>query len=529
MTAGTIAELASAKKKTRSLVIQHWIIVVFSAIMAFIFADAEEGSVILTEAYILVAFFAAVTGIGLSYHRYQWAYKASCITPFVSLLDWFPAAVIISSVVGLLLNGFEGSRVDTPFQVFVYYVVASIILFPFWFVLFRSYRRARSDSGVVELFQDSTHPFEMFIPRVSSRLKAVFLFVLLTIFLAYFPTRGGVRLIHELSKIGCTPAVALMSSFGVTNLRTYNGRTPLHYAAEGGRVYTVDFLLRHRADINARDKENNTAIILAAQGMRPFGINTHCISPGAKHKETVELLVRKGANLEYISSDGYQAVDAVFYDHFLDRKFIHLMVEHGVPLNAPADSPSLIAYAIGTNDKNEVEYMLEHGARLTPDLAFRYMSDDMLAFLVSKGISLHGRKWGASLLQYAQTEKRMQFLLKYHFSKKEITNALSPSRRKLQKYLLDAGADPNDRDGDGRTPLHWIFSYTEVDDPTYAADLIAHGADPNVCDKSGETPLHKAAKEGFPNCVRCLLEHGADPNIKNNRGKTPQDLADFKF
>jgi len=90
------------------------------------------------------------------------------------------------------------------------------------------------------------------------------------------------------------------------------------------------------------------------------------------------------------------------------------------------------------------------------------------------------------------------------------------------KKLLEEGADPNIRDGDGNTPLYFAASKgcAEV-----ARLLLEHGADPNAQDKNGETPLHVAAFNGHVDVVRLLLEHGADPTVKNKDGDTPLDLA----
>ena len=90
------------------------------------------------------------------------------------------------------------------------------------------------------------------------------------------------------------------------------------------------------------------------------------------------------------------------------------------------------------------------------------------------------------------------------------------------KKLLEEGTDPNIRDGDDNTPLHFAASKgcAEV-----ARLLLRHGADPNAQDKSGETPLHVAAYEGYVDVVRLLLEHGADPTVKDRSEYTPLDLA----
>ena len=43
--------------------------------------------------------------------------------------------------------------------------------------------------------------------------------------------------------------------------------------------------------------------------------------------------------------------------------------------------------------------------------------------------------------------------------------------------------------------------------------LLAHGADPNQLDRVGRSPLYDAVTHGREPAVRALLEGGADPNL----------------
>ena len=57
-----------------------------------------------------------------------------------------------------------------------------------------------------------------------------------------------------------------------------------------------------------------------------------------------------------------------------------------------------------------------------------------------------------------------------------------------------------------------------------AQALLDHAADPNVRDAEGLTPLHWAAARKDADLVSLLLEHGADPGLADNQGRTVLDV-----
>ena len=83
--------------------------------------------------------------------------------------------------------------------------------------------------------------------------------------------------------------------------------------------------------------------------------------------------------------------------------------------------------------------------------------------------------------------------------------------------LLQAGADPDACDGQGRTPLIEAAFGGHVD--TLSA-LLGAGADPNARDPEGWTPLMEAASKGRLDVVKLLLAAGADVNATNREGRT---------
>lgn len=82
---------------------------------------------------------------------------------------------------------------------------------------------------------------------------------------------------------------------------------------------------------------------------------------------------------------------------------------------------------------------------------------------------------------------------------------------------LNAGADPNARDGEGQMLLHRAL---ENQDPEVTALLLDAGADPNGDRSRTGTPLSSAASQGAAELVGLLLEAGADPNPPTRRWET---------
>ena len=129
--------------------------------------------------------------------------------------------------------------------------------------------------------------------------------------------------------------------------------------------------------------------------------------------------------------------------------------------------------------------------------------------------------------------------------------AAGAGHKEVVQLLLDGGASPNKKDGDGRNPLHGAaeaghkyvvqillesginpnnennFQMTPLllTENTMSSQIIIkllldYGADINK-QKNGRTRLHWAAFFGHKKVVQLLLERGADPNMASGHGETP--------
>ncbi len=84
--------------------------------------------------------------------------------------------------------------------------------------------------------------------------------------------------------------------------------------------------------------------------------------------------------------------------------------------------------------------------------------------------------------------------------------------------LLAIGADPDARQGDGATALHWA---THRNNLAAMHALLDASASVNIANDLGATPLWLAAGNGSADAVAHLLDAGADPNVTLNMGETP--------
>jgi len=108
--------------------------------------------------------------------------------------------------------------------------------------------------------------------------------------------------------------------------------------------------------------------------------------------------------------------------------------------------------------------------------------------------------------------------------------AAAEGESEVAKLLLARGAEVDARTKSGETPLHWaitnhgqrhfwLWSHPDslgterkVDSNSAVGFLLSHGANPNARDKDGFTPLHWAAAKGHTRLAELLLRNGADPS-----------------
>ena len=334
----------------------------------------------------------------------------------------------------------------------------------------------------------------------------------------------------------------------------HEGTSALHYAAQEGHKDVALFLVEAGAHINALDTNGQTPLHLACWRNQTSVIPT-LLSSGA----SADIVDSSGRTpLSWASERGYLDVVRSLIEHRTNgssstdididgsnqemwtplhfaAKNNHLEVVNEL-LRAQADvnartihreTPLTLSARKGYT--SVVSALVAAGARPDTNLVWRVLDKgdaDILALLLSseKGVDVNTpNDRGQTLLQAAVQAG------KTHAS--------------CVAALIDAGADTNVRDGEGRHPLHLavdlgtenvvrtlLFHRSPPGTPSSTASSSApsspHGLDLNaVVSLDGSTPLHRAVYGGNEDVVRALLDGGADIDKADATGNTPLHLA----
>jgi len=246
------------------------------------------------------------------------------------------------------------------------------------------------------------------------------------------------------------------------NARNKDGTTALIVAIDKGYTDVVKALLEFGADVNLPDKKKGYTPLFFATD---FG-----------NLDVVRILLGAGADANARANDGHGPL-SVAWDH---PDIVKALLEAGADVNLKGkhDGGTAIFVAAMANNLEVVNIMVEAGADVNA--------------CANKGQTPLFMAWG------------------------------DPD---ITKALLEAGADVNVQSHNGDTAL---IRAADNGDPDVIKALLEAGANVNVQSQNGDTALFLAAAYGHPNIVKILLEAGADANTKGHvAGKdyTSLDIA----
>jgi ankyrin repeat protein len=307
---------------------------------------------------------------------------------------------------------------------------------------------------------------------------------------------------------GDTGAVRRLVDRGApVNAANADGDTPLMYAAMYSTPATLELLLDRGAEPKAKTPAGTTALMLATAD-----------------SEKVRLLLAKGANVNAQSVTGRTAL-LIAASRSGSGDVVRLLLAKGADANtkdhlqgmgvipAGAGGSTALIEAAKIADGQALHLLLAAGADVH---AIDNSGADALAAAVINGNTENARE----LLAHGAVAKR-------RVTPNEFTPLIFAAWRQdpaLTRLLLSAGADPNEADAAGDTPLMWS-AYNDFAATANTEALLAAGAHVNAHNKAGDTALSWARKRGETPVVKLLLAKGAADEQSADRAEATVNAA----
>ena len=225
------------------------------------------------------------------------------------------------------------------------------------------------------------------------------------------------------------------------------------------------------------------------------------------------------------------------------RDIVLYLLEHNVPVNQTnKGNATALLYAVYFGHKEIAEILLDKGADCN--------SADFSGRTSLHHAASNGRLDIVQLLLKNGAEIDMR--AKPYFGMTPLLLAIKNNSNDVATYLIEMGADLNDKDTSGWSSLHWALHRECL---KLARIIISKGVNIHLTDSDGKTPirmaveygyedivdflykhgavlnerekptmrtlLHSAVINGYLNIAAMLITEGADVNAKDNNGKTP--------
>lgn len=314
-----------------------------------------------------------------------------------------------------------------------------------------------------------------------------------------------------------------LASGADVNVRDEENDTPLIVSSRNGRSEIVKLLIAKGADVEAMNNSRATALSAAAQ---------------AGHAEIVKMLLASATNINVRNAEGCTALALACAGGHLD--VAELLLNEKADVKAKAnDGDTALSLACSQGHLEIAKLLLDRGADINSrDLdgatalsqAARSGHEDLVKLLLSKGakVTTRGGRYLERQLMLAIMQGdagRASFLLSQGANVETIvtegdtalTLAASLGHAELVKTLLDAGAKVNAKAYRETTALMAAAKAGHLD---VVRLLVSRGAQINAGDQEADTPLIFAARLDHSEVVKFLLSKEAAVNLADKQGFT---------
>ena len=327
------------------------------------------------------------------------------------------------------------------------------------------------------------------------------------------------------------------------NIRNTREETPLHTSTKYQSVSLMEYLLTLGADVNATDKEGETALANVtkfgfcnakftdmAKLLLKFGADVNIQDAALKSPlhhacessplEIVKLLLEKGAKLDILDRSGQCPIHYCLKNYHCEEDGLLdllgvVLSNKEAPNCVDIHGRSILHMASVDQSDSVVELILNYGADINQfdyqgkvPLHYAAKNKDygtkIISCLVGKGCSVNKRDyWGQTPLHEGVANENLNFV----------------------NCLISNNADLHRADDTGITPIHVAsMKYNTA----FVKCLLDNNADVNVPDMNNSTPLHLAAWVDADDTANELINNGANINAKDSRGQTALDVACFR-
>ena len=352
-----------------------------------------------------------------------------------------------------------------------------------------------------------------------------------------------------LALLGCMLMRVAWADVAAPTQPSADGSTPLQWAVYRNDVARVKQLIASGADV----RQPNT-----------YGITPMALAAETGNAAIIQLLLSTGADVESPSGEGQTALMSVARTGNVEAA--KLLIRHGANVNAVEQfgGQTALMWAAARRHPEMVQLLASKGANLNARATVRHFERHITVEQRYKNT----HTGGLTPLLYAIRENCkacVDVLIQRHVDIRlpdpdgiaPLTLAIMAGNWDIAQRLLDAGADVNQWDIYGQSPLHAAIenAYVSrrsgvgnlgtdktpntVDGKSLVHLLVEKGADPNqqmffrpprepgqVSNSSrGTTPFHRACASGDNQLIQYLVDHGADIHLNAASGETPIMVA----
>ncbi len=194
--------------------------------------------------------------------------------------------------------------------------------------------------------------------------------------------------IHDAARKGDANKIKalLQQDSKLVNEKDAKGDTPLHVAALHGQVAAVQALLDAGADVNAKNNYGPYT---------PGDLDK--VLASSNHQDPVGVLTVHGDDTRYMQN-GYTPLHLAVFS-IKHKQIVEMLVNKGADVNAqPASGATPLFFAVVRDQKDDVQLLLEHSANVNLpdaygdtclDMALRLQFGSVIPILLDKGADIN--------------------------------------------------------------------------------------------------------------------------------------------